>query len=313
MRLLLKLLLLLLPMQLFAQTRVVFTPQWTAQSQFAGYYVALEKGFYKSAGLDVEILHPSASSPAVNSIKAGECDIVSMQLLHAMVEVSNGFELVHVMQTSQHSGLQVISRDNSIKTFEDLRGKRVGIWKSGFGGLAKLPDVDMNLGIEWVPFIQNINLFLSGAIDATLAMSYSEALKIKAAGIEDAQVISFSGTVYDFPDDGLFVTREYYEKNSIIVDAFVEESRRGWEWVRENVDEAVDIVLEYTKRENVATNRTIQKWMLEEVLRLQSSDGCSKPTFNFDKKTFETMDSIALKNGLLKRSVSYEEMKGGKR
>ena len=161
MRLLLKLLLLLLPMQLFAQTRVVFTPQWTAQSQFAGYYVALEKGFYKSAGLDVEILHPSASSPAVNSIKAGECDIVSMQLLHAMVEVSNGFELVHVMQTSQHSGLQVISRDNSIKTFEDLRGKRVGIWKSGFGGLAKLPDVDMNLGIEWVPFIQNINLFLS--------------------------------------------------------------------------------------------------------------------------------------------------------
>ena len=50
-----KFLLLLLPLQLSAQTRIVFTPQWTAQSQFAGYYVALEKGFYKSAGLDVEI------------------------------------------------------------------------------------------------------------------------------------------------------------------------------------------------------------------------------------------------------------------
>ena len=56
---------------LSAQTRVVFTPQWTAQSQFAGYYVALEKGFYKSAGLDVEIVHPSASYPVVNRIKYG--------------------------------------------------------------------------------------------------------------------------------------------------------------------------------------------------------------------------------------------------
>ena len=188
---------------LSAQTRVVFTPQWTAQSQFAGYYVALEKGFYKSVGLDVEIVHPSASYPVVNRIKDGDSDIVSLQLLHAIAEVENGLELVNIMQTVQRSGLQIISRDCNIRTFDDLRGKRVGIWKAAYGELAKMPDYDMELGIEWIPFIQNINLFISGAIDATVAMSYNEALKIKAAGFESVSVIPFQGTAYDFPDDGI--------------------------------------------------------------------------------------------------------------
>lgn len=313
MRIFLKFLLLLLPLQLSAQTRIVFTPQWTAQSQFAGYYVALEKGFYKSAGLDVEIVHPSASSPAVNRIKNGSSDIVSMQLLNAMSEVSNGLELVNLMQTSQHSGMQVISKNKSIRTFEDLRGKRVGIWKAGYGELAKMPDYDLNLGIVWVPFIQNINLFISGAIDATLAMSYNEALKIKAAGYDDVSVIPFAGTVYDFPDDGLYTTRSYYERNKKSVDAFVEASRRGWEWARKNVDETVEIVLKYTKKENVATNYIMQKWMLEEILELQCPYGCNTPTFKLDRRDFERLDSLAFEKGIIHRSVRYEEMKGGSR
>ena len=313
MRLFLKILLLLLPLQLFAQTRIVFTPQWAAQSQFAGYYVALEKGFYKSAGLDVEIVHPSLSSQAVNCIKDGSSNIVTMQLINAMSEVCNGLELVNLMQTSQHSGLQIISRDKNIRTLSDLRGKRVGIWKAGYGELAKMLDFDMNLGIEWVPFIQNINLFISGAIDATLAMSYNEALRIKAAGFDNVAVIPFVGTVYDFPEDGLYTTRSYYEKNRESVDAFVEASRRGWEWARKNVDETVNIVLKYTKKENIATSYIMQKWMLEEILKLQCPDGCNAPTFKLDKADFQRLDSVALEKGLLHRSVGFEEMKGGPR
>ena len=298
---------------LSAQTRVVFTPQWTPQSQFAGYYVALEKGFYKSAGLDVEIVHPSASYPVVNRIKDGDSDIVSMQLLHAMAEVENGLELVNIMQTVQRSGLQIISRDCNIRTFDDLRGKRVGIWKAAYGELAKMPDYDMELGIEWIPFIQNINLFISGAIDATVAMSYNEALKIKAAGFEDVSVISFQGTDYDFPDDGIYVKKEFYEKNRDVADAFVEASRRGWEWARENVDEAVDIVLGYARKENVATNHVMQKWMLENVLELQCPAGGDYPTFRLEQDDFERLVSAALKNGILKNKVNYEDMKGGSR
>ena len=310
MRLFIRIMLLVLPLQMSAQTRMVFTPQWTAQSQFAGYYVALEKGFYKGAGLDVEIVHPSASLPAINRIKDGTSDIVSMQLLHAMSEMDNGLELVNVLQTSQRSGLQIISKDKNIRTFEDLRGKRVGIWKAGYAELARLPDNDMDLEIEWIPFIQNINLFLSGAIDATLAMSYSEALKIRAAGFEDVSVIPFTGTVYDFPDDGIYVTKEYYKKNKEKVDAFVEASIHGWMWARDNIEETVDIVLEYTRKENVATSYIMQKWMLEEVLRLQCPIGSDIPKFRLEKDVFERLDSVALKNGLLNSSVNYNVIKG---
>ena len=217
------------------------------------------------------------------------------------------------MQTVQRSGLQIISRDCNIRTFDDLRGKRVGIWKAAYGELAKMPDYDMELGIEWIPFIQNINLFISGAIDATVAMSYNEALKIKAAGFESVSVIPFQGTAYDFPDDGIYVTREYYERNRVVADAFVEASRRGWEWARENVDEAVDIVLGYTRKENVATNHVMQKWMLENVLELQCPAGGDYPTFRLEQDDFERLVSAALKNGILKNKVNYEDMKGGSR
>ena len=60
--------------------KFTFTPQWTAQAQFAGYYVAQDLGFYKEAGLDVEIVHPSATQSALNSLLRKECDAITTTL-----------------------------------------------------------------------------------------------------------------------------------------------------------------------------------------------------------------------------------------
>ena len=75
----------------------------------------------------------------------------------------------------------------------------------------------------------------------------------------------------------------------------------------------MDIVLEYARKENVATNHVMQKWMLENVLELQCPVGCSSPTFRLEQSDFERLLSAAIKNGILKKEVSYEEMKGGPR
>lgn len=80
--------------------RIVFTPQWTPQSQFAGYYVAQEKGFYREAGVEVDIQHPSASYSAFYRLLEGSSDMITMQLLPAMVEINRGMPLVNVLQTS---------------------------------------------------------------------------------------------------------------------------------------------------------------------------------------------------------------------
>ena len=64
--------------------RIVFTPQWTPQSQFAGYYVAQAKGFYQEEGLEVVFDHPSASSSALNRLEAGNSHIITLQLIQAI-------------------------------------------------------------------------------------------------------------------------------------------------------------------------------------------------------------------------------------
>ena len=259
---------LLLPCIVHAQ-RIVFTPQWTPQSQFAGYYVAQEKGFYKEAGVEVDFQHPSVSYSALNRLMEGSSDMITTQLTQAMIAIDRGIPMAHVLQTSQKNGLVLLGRSDSICTIEDLRKKKVGVWKAGFGELAYIMDAELRLGIKWIPFLEGTNLFISGAIDATLAMSYNEYLQIRVSGHEDKIPIRLSDIGYDYPEDGLYVSLDFYRRYPEKVKAFVEASRKGWEWTHEHPEEALDIVMKWAEKEQVHTNRIFQRWMLEEILRLQ--------------------------------------------
>lgn len=180
--------------------KIVFTPQWTSQCQFAGYYVAQEKGYYADAGLEVEIRQPSTSKPAIEYLKSGESQIITMQLAQALYEMGRGAPLVNILQTSQQSSLLLVSR-RPVKDIHDLRGKRIGCWKTNFAVTAQAADHILSLQIEWIPFIQNINLFISGAIDGTLATSYNEYYQLLFSGVElnEEKVIRFSRIGYDSP------------------------------------------------------------------------------------------------------------------
>lgn len=294
----------------YGQKKVVFTPQWTAQSQFAGYYVALEKGFYKEAGLDVTLVHPSTSSSSIIQIKNGTSDFVTMQLQQAMIEIDKGLDIVNVLQTSQNSGLLIMPRYDDIDSVEDLRGKRVGIWKVGFGDHALMMDKERELDIEWIPFIQNINLFISGVIDATLAMSYNEILQIRAAGYDISSAISLADEGYNFPEDGLYVSREYMENNPETVKAFVEASRKGWEWTQKHPDEALQIVMKITGENNIATNRIHQRWMLEEILRLNKDKETGRQSYCLKPDMVAKLSEVLLKYEFIKNPVSYETITG---
>lgn len=293
--------------------KIVFTPQWTAQSQFAGYYVAQEKGFYKEAGLDVEIVHPSASYSATNRLIEGSSNVVTLQLMQAIAEIDKGAELVNILQTSQHNGLVIVSRKGSLESFNDLKGKKVGIWQAGFGELALLADKELGLGIQWIPFIQNVNLFLSGAIDATLAMSYNEYLQIYSSGYDNAPVLRFKEAGFDIPEDGVYVTKDYYSRFPQKMEAFAQASRKGWEWAHAHPAEALEIVLEVMKSEKVPTNRIHQEWMLEEILKLQKDTPHGTATFQFDEEKFGKAVDMMLRHGLIAAPVKPDQMKGGKK
>ena len=81
------------------QDKLIFTPQWTAQAQFAGYYVAQEMGFYYKAGIDVEIVHPSVTQSAISRIRNNESQATTLQLAQAMEIINDGIPLVNILQT----------------------------------------------------------------------------------------------------------------------------------------------------------------------------------------------------------------------
>ena len=292
--------------------QIVFTPQWTPQAQFAGYYVAFDKGFYDEAGVKVEIKHPSVSYSAFNLLWEGSSDIITQQLVQAMIKIDQGMSLVNILQTSQQNALMLVSRSDSLRTLEDFKGKKVGVWKAGFGDLFYMMDTDKELNIKWVPFLQSMNLYISGAVDATLAMSYSEYLQIKLAGHEDKPYIRLNETEYNFPEDGVYVTAEFYEKNTDKVNAFAEASRKGWEWVHKHPEETLDIIMKWAEKEHVHTNRLYQKWMLEEVLRLQCEKGKDKPSFNLDAKAVEKLSDLLILHRRIHSPITLEILKGGK-
>ena len=286
---------------------LVFTPHWTAQAQFAGYYVAEAKGFYREAGVKVKIEHPSATQPAMSRLHNNECQATTLQLCQAMEIIDDGIPLVNILQTSMNNAMVIVSaRDKDPLT---QKGARVGIW-SGFGHLAICMSNKEHLDYHWVRFAQNVNLFVVGALDATLAMSYSEYYQLVQAGIKmtDKNVYRFCEHGYNVQEDGVYMTREYYMNHRDQARRFAQASRKGWEWAAQHPDEALDIVMQYVDQEKVATNRVMQQLMLNEVLRLQIDRESKKREFRLRPDMVRQASRLMVGNHMLDREVKYEEL-----
>jgi NitT/TauT family transport system substrate-binding protein len=287
---------------------IVFTPQWTAQAQFAGFYVAEAKGFYREAGVKVRIEHPSVTQPAMSRLRNNECQATTLQLCQAMEIIDDGIPLVNILQTSMNNAMVIVSARG--KDPLKQKGARVGIWSVGFGQLAICMSIKDHLDYQWVRFSQNINLFVSGALDATLAMSYNEYYQLLQAGVQmsDKNVYRFCDHGYNVQEDGVYMTREYYVKHKEQARRFAQASRKGWEWAAAHPQEALDIVMQYVEKNHIATNRVMQNLMLKEVLRLQIDRESKKREFRLRPDMVRQASQLMLEGMMLKREVTYGEL-----
>ncbi|MBR0488633.1 MAG: ABC transporter substrate-binding protein [Prevotella sp.] len=287
---------------------IVFMPQWTAQAQFAGYYVAETMGFYREAGVKVRIEHPSATLSAMERLRRKECHATTMQLCQALDIVDDGMPMVNILQTSMNNAMVIVSARN--KNPLTQKGERVGIWSVGFGQLAMCMSIKDNLNYQWVRFAQNVNLFVAGVLDATLAMSYNEYYQLMQAGISmnDQNVYRFCDHGYNIQEDGLYVSREYYEEHRDQAKRFAAASRKGWEWAAQHPEETLDIVMKYVERDHVATNRVMQRLMLTEVLRLQVDRESKRREFRLRPDMVQQVSRLMKENKMLSREVTYKEL-----
>ena len=287
---------------------IVFTPQWTAQAQFAGYYVAEAKGFYREAGVKVRIEHPSSTQPAMSRLRKNKCQATTLQLCQAMDIIDDGIPLVNILQTSMNNAMVIVSaRDKDPLT---QKGARVGIWNVNFDHLAVCMSNKEHLDYNWIRFAQDVNLFLAGALDATLAMSYNEYYLLVQAGVKmtDKIVYRFCDHGYNVQEDGVYMPRDYYVRHQDQAHRFAQASRKGWEWAAEHPEETLDIVMQYVDKNHVATNRVIQQLMLEEVLRLQIDRESKKREFRLRPDMVRRASRLMVENHILSREITYGEL-----
>ncbi len=256
--------------------------KWVAQSQFAGYYVAEDKGFYDEEGLDVEIKAGGPDIAPEQVIAGGGADVIVAWMGGALVAREKGVPLVNIAQPYQKSGLQLICpKDGPIQTEADFKGHTLGVWFFGneypfFAWMNKL-GLSTEGGPDGVTVLKqsfDVQPLVQKQADCISVMTYNEYWQAIDAGFkpEDLVIFNYTEMGNDLLEDGLYVLEDKladpeFKENMV---KFVRASMKGWRYAMENPDEAAEIVMD-----NGGQDENHQKRMMGEVAKL-IGDGTGK-------------------------------------
>ena len=258
-------------------TKVTLQSKWVVQGQFAGYYAAQAKGFYKQAGLDVTIKIGGPDIIPEQVVEGKQADIGIDWLPSLLAQRDTGQILVNIGQVYARSGTtEVTWKDSGINTFPKMRGKKFGVWLYGneFEQRAALVKFGMNpdKDVKLVKQQFDINPFLKREVDATSAMTYNELAQIleaknsktgKQVQLSDLNVFKYNDLGTGMLQDGLFVRGDWIKdtKNQATAEKFLEASFKGWAYCRDHYQECTNIVV----NQGTALPKGHQLWQVNEV------------------------------------------------
>lgn len=300
-----------------AQTDTIrFALHWQPQAQFAGYYMAIEKGFYAENELTVELIHTGINNTAEDLLAEGKVDMASLFLSTALSCYEEGTSLRNLAQLSQRSALMFVAKKESgIDSLSDFNGKKIGIWKSGFEEIPHAFFRQNELLVQTVPILYTVNLFLKDGIDIMTVMWYNEYHEIVNAGFNQDELNTFFLADYNIniPEDGIYCLQSYMDvSNEAVIRNFIDATLKGWEYAFNNAEETIAVVLTYMKENNRSADLPHQRWMLEKIKDSFLQDTGSKfPYESFgrlNEKTYNNAAGILQRNGLLTRYPRYQEL-----
>ena len=271
-----------------AADEVTLQLKWVTQAQFAGYYVALEKGFYGEEDLDVTIKPGGPDIAPTQVIAGGGADVVIDWMPSALAAREKGLPLVNIAQPFKSSGMMLTClKESGVATPEDFPGQTLGVWFYGneypfLSWMAHLgiPTEGGADGVEVLKQGFNVDPLLQKQAACISTMTYNEYWQVIDAGISPDDLITFKYEDQGVAtlEDGLYVMEanladEAFKDKMV---RFVKASMKGWKYAEENPDEAAEIVLEYD--ETGAQTEKHQKRMMGEVAKLTAgSDGSLDP------------------------------------
>ncbi len=287
--------------------------KWVPQAQFAGYFVALEKGYYEEEGLDVTILPGGPDIVPEQQVANGTAQIGVNWVASLLPHQAEGMPLVQIAQIYQKSGLLLVTKkDSGIQSPADLAGKKVGNWMGGneFEILALFDkyDFDPNSDLQFVKQGFTMDQFLSGELDAASAMTYNEYHVVLEQGVpeSDLSVIDMNDEGVAMLEDNLFANSEWLADNKEVAAKFVRASIKGWQDAINDPEGAVDIIM--AQSEAGSSTREHQLTMMQEVAKLVVPEGFDPANIGvIDKEMFQQTADIAHQFGVIKEPANLEE------
>lgn len=277
----------------FAADDVTLQLKWVTQAQFAGYYVALEKGFYEEADLNVTIKPGGPDVAPVQVLLGGGADVMVDWMPSALAARENGAPVVNIAQPYKSSGMMLTClKESGITGPEDFPGKTLGVWFYGneypflsWMGKLDIPTDGSEGGVTVLKQGFNVDPLLQKQAACISTMTYNEYWQVIDAGISADDLITFKYEDQGVAtlEDGLYVledslTDEAFKEKMV---RFVAASMEGWKYAEEHPEEAAEIVLEYD--ETGAQTEKHQIRMMGEVAKLTAGSNGALDVADYER------------------------------
>jgi NitT/TauT family transport system substrate-binding protein len=267
--------------------------QWVTQAQFAGYYVALDKGYYSAEELDVTILSggPDIAPPQV--LAGGGADVMLNWMPSALAAREKGLPVVNIAQPFKTSGLMLTCwKDTGIKSPADFKGKTIGVWFYGneypFLSWMSQEGISTDGGADGVTVLRqgfNVDPLLQRQADCISTMTYNEYGQVLDAGVSEDELVTFKYENQGVAtlEDGIYALEENLSDPAFVdkMVRFVRASMKGWKYAEANPTEAAGIVLD--NDESGAQTKAHQVRMMAEIAKLTAGSNGSLDPADFDR------------------------------
>jgi NitT/TauT family transport system substrate-binding protein len=298
--------------------KVTLQLKWVTQAQFAGYYAALEQGYYDAENLDVEIKVGGPDITPEQVVASGQAEFGIDWLPSLLATRDQGGDLVNIAQVFERSGMtEVTWKDSGITDVAGMKGKKVGVWCCGnefelFAALTKngMDPKDKNdVTIVNQPF--DMNLFLQRQVDAAAAMTYNELAQVleqknpdtgELYTLDDINVITMEDAGTAMLEDGIFARGDWLaeEGNGDIATRFLKASLKGWIFCRDNAEDCLQTVLD----NGTTLGEGHQRWQLNEINALIWPNEGRFGVMNEDD--FQRTAGIAKQFGVIKQEAGSD-------
>ncbi len=297
-------------------TPVTLQSKWVVQAQFAGFYAAVDQGFYEDEGLDVTIKPGGPQIVPEQVVLGGQAEFGIDWLDNLLATRDQGEDIVNIAQVYTRSGMtEVTWKDTGLDDIKKLRGKKVGVWINGnehklFAALTK-NGIDPQEDVEVIAQPFSMELLLNREVDAAAAMTYNELAQVlevenpdtgELYTLDELNVFRMSDLGTGALEDGIFVRGDWLEDeaNQDIAKRFLKASFRGWIFCRDNPDDCVDIVLE----NGPTLGAGHQAWQMNEVNDLIWPAPLGLGVM--DPESFEVTNQIATDYGIIKKPATSD-------